>query len=336
MLRKNTIGGLLGIVLFSWVTLSCADVGRDDAGAEPRLLYMDMVADAPAYPAQFPYRVGLMVSDFLDLDKALTVALHIYQGEELLQVLDVTEVNGYMPVFEDFNFDGYMDIAISEQMSNSPSFSHQYWLYDPHTQRFVDAPESLQMIPSPEVDVAHQQIHHFWRGSCCSHGIDVYQWEDGEMALVEGAGSYRMPIRLNEEILSCYNTPYYDWQTGEVMDYLRLVQNKQGELSLQMVEWNADQEGYVALSQEAVLDNLLEQCGEFYMGSPYPHLSLWRDEQGGLKRLEDMEVEQVEFYTEMRGEDEWQCHYWRIPYFDMLSAQVEWLVDRTEPYCEQR
>ncbi|VEB50706.1 putative nitrite reductase [Salmonella enterica subsp. enterica] len=82
-----------------------------------------------------------------------------------------------MPQWGDVNFDGYPDLSIVTELLAGPDAPVQTWLYDPAKQRYVDAPASYQEITSPEIDAEHKQIVSYWRGGCCSHGVNVYRWK---------------------------------------------------------------------------------------------------------------------------------------------------------------
>ncbi len=80
-------------------------------------------------------------------------------------------------------------------------------LYDPSTQRFVDAPASYQEITSPEPDAEYKQIVSHWRGGCCSHGIDVYRWKGKEVELIDSGSSYLQPVLSKGKMYTCYVIP---------------------------------------------------------------------------------------------------------------------------------
>lgn len=44
-----------------------------------------------------------------------------------------------------------------QKLPAGPNIPEQTWLYDPSTQRFVDAPASYQEITSPEPDAEYKQ-----------------------------------------------------------------------------------------------------------------------------------------------------------------------------------
>lgn len=139
-------------------------------------------------------------------------AIKLYRNGSLLQTL-ATESEGtcnvFLPQWVDVNFDGFPDLTIAQFLPAGPNIPHQTWLYDPQQKRYIDAPESYQMITSPEVDPDYQQIVSHWRGSCCSHGINVYRWEGKEVKQVDGGESYLQPVLSNGKMFNCYIIPEY-------------------------------------------------------------------------------------------------------------------------------
>lgn len=140
-------------------------------------------------------------------------AIKLYKKGKLLQVLE-TESTGtcdmFLPQWEDVNFDGYPDLTIAQFLPAGPNIPMQTWLYDPQQQRFVDAPASYQEITSPDRDEKYQHIVSFWRGSCCSHGVNVYRWQGNEMVLVEEGSSYMQPVLVQGKMQACYVIPSYN------------------------------------------------------------------------------------------------------------------------------
>ena len=98
------------------------------------------------------------------------------------KIVDLDEVNlvieddfAYGIWFQDINFDGYIDFAITEFLPAAPNVPHLYWLFDPLSKRYIPN-EELRKITSPSFDPERQRIGSQWRGSCCNHGATVYAW----------------------------------------------------------------------------------------------------------------------------------------------------------------
>lgn len=139
-------------------------------------------------------------------------AIKMYRNGELIQTLNTDSIGTciiFTPQWKDVNFDGYEDLSIAQQLPAGPNIPEQTWLYDPSTQRYVDAPASYQEITSPEPDAEYKQIISYWRGSCCSHGVDVYRWKGKEVELIESGSSYLQPVLSKGKMYTCYVVPYY-------------------------------------------------------------------------------------------------------------------------------
>lgn len=146
-------------------------------------------------------------------------AIKVYRAGKLVQTLP-TDSQGtcdlFLPQVVDYNFDGHADLSIAQTLPAGPNIPHEYWLFDPATQRFV-ANEALSDITSPEVDVKHKRLYHFWRASCCSHGLDVYAWKGKQLVRERGAESYwKRTQKKGQPALYCYVLPIYDPATGAI------------------------------------------------------------------------------------------------------------------------
>ncbi|HCP3495407.1 TPA: nitrite reductase [Escherichia coli] len=161
------------------------------------------------------------VNDDYDPSKAIDCnnvpvisAIKLYRDGKPIQTLYTASIGTcsiFTPQWKDVNFDGYPDLSIPQELPAGPNIPEQTWLYDPSTQRFVDAPASYQEITSPEPDAEYKQIVSHWRGSCCSHGVDVYRWKGKEVELIERGSSYLQPVLSKGKMYTCYVIPsYYD------------------------------------------------------------------------------------------------------------------------------
>jgi len=98
------------------------------------------------------------------------------------KIVDLDEVNlvieddfAYGIWFQDINFDGYIDFAITEFLPAGPNALHLYWLFAPLSKRYIPN-EELRKITSPLFDPDRKRIGSQWRGGCCNHGATVYAW----------------------------------------------------------------------------------------------------------------------------------------------------------------
>lgn len=144
------------------------------------------------------------------LDIPLVSAIKLYKDGHLLQTL-ATESQGtceiYLPDWQDVNFDGRPDLMLVQYLPAGPNIPYQTWLND--GQRFIDAPPGFQEITAPDIDEKYQNIVSFWRGSCCSHGVNVYRWKGDDVMLVEQGSSYMQPLWVKGKAYHCYIVPGY-------------------------------------------------------------------------------------------------------------------------------
>jgi hypothetical protein len=159
--------------------------------------------------------------------------IRIYRNDRLRQMLPTDSVGTcgmFLPELVDANFDGRPDLSIALMLPAGPNIPHQMWLYDPKQDRFVDAPASLQEITSPMFDAERKRVYNYWRGSCCSHGVDVYRWNDGELERIAGAESHFMPVKRGGKLGYVYTTPSYE--NGKIVFSPRVEQDAKGRLRL--------------------------------------------------------------------------------------------------------
>ena len=164
-----------------------------------------------------PYELRLvadaMPKETDDSDEAPYVsAIRIYRNGRLAQELP-TDSQGpgrvFIPSFVDANFDGFPDLTIALSLPAGPNIPQQTWLFDPRTQRFVDAPDTLQGITSPEFDKTFKTIVSQWRNGCCEHGVTTYRWDGGRLKEAATASSVQLPVLVGQKILYCYTVPEY-------------------------------------------------------------------------------------------------------------------------------
>ena len=188
-----------------------------------------------------PYELRLIAAfvpgsddDSCDAQSPLVSAIRIYRDDALLQTLDTDSMGTcgmFLPGHVDMDFDGYPDLTIALTLPAGPNIPHQSWLFDPATQRFVDAPASLQDITSPEFDALHRIVYNAWRGSCCSHGVDTYRWKDGDLIAIDSQESRLIPVLRQGKLGYLYSVPGY--ADGQIVYSPRIVRDRSGKLDLQ-------------------------------------------------------------------------------------------------------
>lgn len=147
-----------------------------------------------------------------DSEQKLVSAIRLYRQGKRVQTLE-TEAWGtcdfVQPGWVDANFDGWPDLSQAQQLPAGPDIPTTTWLYDPAKKQFVLGPDALQEITSPGFDGKNQRIYSEWRGSCCSHGVNIYAWKAGKLQVVESDESYVLPVRKGGKLMGCYITPSY-------------------------------------------------------------------------------------------------------------------------------
>lgn len=157
--------------------------------------------------------------------------IRIYRNSRLRQTLPTDSMGTcgmFLPELTDMDFDGKPDLTIALTLPAGPNIPHQSWLYDAKRDRFVDAPASLQDITSPMFDAARKLVYNYWRGSCCSHGVDVYRWENGELQRIDGAESHYMPVARGGKLGYVYSVPSYE--SGRILFAPRIERDANGRL----------------------------------------------------------------------------------------------------------
>ncbi|MFT4073997.1 MAG: hypothetical protein QM647_00600 [Asticcacaulis sp.] len=184
----------------------------------------------------FPFDIHVVASALPTADDCADTPavseIRLYRNGKLFQALP-TDSQGtcdiFTPQIVDMNFDGHPDLMIAQTLPAAPNIPYDMWLYEPTSGRFVSAPTSLMDITSPEFDAAHHKVWNFWRGSCCDHGIDVYEWKNGELSQTDSGESYILPVRVGKTDYYCYIMP--DYADGHVAYPDAIRSDPQGRLT---------------------------------------------------------------------------------------------------------
>lgn len=177
---------------------------------------------------------GTSDEDSCDAQSPPVSEIRVYRDGALLQTLETATVGTcsmFVPQQIDMDFDGHPDITIALTQPAGPNVPQQSWLFDPRAGRYVDAPASLQHLTSPEFDPEHRIVYSFWRGSCCSHGVDTYRWKDGDLEAVDRQESHQVPVLRAGKLGYLYSVPRY--VDGAIVYSPRVVRRQDGTLMLE-------------------------------------------------------------------------------------------------------
>ena len=185
----------------------------------------------------FPYEIRLLASgqpkdDDRCNDVPSVSAIRLYDKGRLVQEL-ATDSQGtcsmFLPETVDANFDGWPDLMLAQTLPAGPNIPYQFWLYNPKTRRFVEAPE-LNEVSSPMFDAANKVVWTAWRASCCEHGVTTWRWQGGKLVEGESQSSYVLPVMDGAVRRYCYVVPDYD--NGAIVFRDRVEQGVDGRLRL--------------------------------------------------------------------------------------------------------
>lgn len=267
--------------------------------------------DTQPVPFELRLVADAMPAETEDSDEAPHVsAIRIYRKGRLAQEL-ATDSQGtsrvFIPSLVDANFDGFPDLTIALSLPAGPNIPYQTWLFDPRTQRFVDAPETLQGITSPEFDKTFKTIVSQWRNGCCEHGVTTYRWDGTQLKKAATASSVQLPVLVGQKILYCYTIPEYRDGRIEFPDRVEQVGDR---MTLTFDDFSG--------CDTAALSTL-------------PDIAIWkRDAAGGLKvvRTESTVWQQIDTPSGRRYCPE-------IPYFARGRVDRKILRDRPDEDCSE-
>lgn len=103
--------------------------------------------------------------------------------QELQTVLDKSIYDPTKLIVDDYNFDGYQDIAFPANY-NTHNILYQLWLYNPESGSF-EKYDSFSNYYGPTIDAENKQIKTFCQNDADSTSSGVYEWRDGELFCLE-------------------------------------------------------------------------------------------------------------------------------------------------------
>ncbi|MFH0799514.1 MAG: hypothetical protein V2A66_04955 [Pseudomonadota bacterium] len=139
-------------------------------------------------------------------------------GKTLIEIkLPEKESLGDEPAarLEDFNFDGYPDLAVFSSAGNVQIFYNVY-LFDPSQQKFIFN-KKLSSLPCVEAQLATKTVFSSCNhSSACENWTETYRWSGNRLTLIGRAGT------------KCSSKPgcYYDYSEGLKNNKLSTIKNK--------------------------------------------------------------------------------------------------------------
>ena len=101
--------------------------------------------------------------------------------------------NMYGLSFDDWNFDGYLDVSLwrypGGSMMNNPSY---YWLWDVDTSMFISCEEleEISSISTPTIISETNQLYAYSRGGWAENMQLYYEWHGEQLVLVKSINEY--------------------------------------------------------------------------------------------------------------------------------------------------
>lgn len=88
----------------------------------------------------------------------------------------------YNPLsFEDYNFDGYIDISVTES-GTGYNYSYYFWLYD-HKSKLFKYNSALEKIVSPQFDIKNRKIISEYDSNYGTNIYTTYSWFNNRLVL---------------------------------------------------------------------------------------------------------------------------------------------------------
>lgn len=286
-----------------------------------RTLPLDLLQVKSALYTRLPFESHLLANKLPEDDGAgcpeapVVSGIRLYKDGKPVQTLE-TESQGtcglFLPKLIDANFDGWPDLSIAQFLPAGPNVPHQTWLYDPKTERFVDAPPGLQDITSAEFDPDHQIIYSYWRSNCCEHGVTTYRWQGNDVEEVDNQSSYFLPIMEGDTRRTCYIEATY--RDGFIEYPRRIEQAVNGQLTLHGID---------PKSCDPDMGAFLDRT----------HIDIWKPAQPGQQPTH-LRTEKVEWIETNTTEGPRYCP--SMPYYEKGHIRRVLLSENANLCLEQR
>ena len=170
----------------------------------------------------FPYVIKIMSynEDDEQNDRPCNIriaALEIFNHQKLMQKINISSEreNDECPIVQDYNFDGFRDIALSRESGVGANTIYDLWIYSPLAKKFIKTPV-LDNISNPQIDTKRKLIYAHWRSSSSTHGAAVYKWEGKKLKRIRYADTTeKSSTNQNGETVFCRSDPLYSVDTGK-------------------------------------------------------------------------------------------------------------------------
>ncbi len=116
-------------------------------------------------------------------EKEIQVQMEDGGVQKLEVLLDKELYDPTMLIVDDYNFDGYMDIAFPANY-NEYNKIYQLWLYNSKTAKFEENADFVN-YSNPEIDAKNKQIKAVQYADAVTTSSAVYEWRDGALFCLE-------------------------------------------------------------------------------------------------------------------------------------------------------
>jgi hypothetical protein len=122
-------------------------------------------------------------------------AIQVFKGnsKEPVQVLDDCEmtnppddaaaINSWLKT-EDFNFDGYLDLALVNWMGGTGNVGYCIWLFDPKTEKYTLNAQFSELIGNHKLDPSAKTITTSSNGSADTGSLQIYAVRENKLVLI--------------------------------------------------------------------------------------------------------------------------------------------------------
>src|ERR1043166_3321381 len=170
---KVLAANVVVLTLFAFASLSAAQESSQPSGANIR----ESVLINPKLPP-FIFEIESKAPDEVII--RITGGPKSYRGQTFTEEVDDEKRPGFLT--EDVNFDGYEDFAVIGNRGATGNVSYFYWVFDPKTGVFKDAPEEFDNITF--VDTEQKLLISSSKGGNIEMSTVYYRVQDGRPVLI--------------------------------------------------------------------------------------------------------------------------------------------------------